>query len=60
MDLIAKNCEYLFCDCSATAQLTVPRHKPHTFLCEKHLEAQIEWAAPFRAVPGRVIIEKLK
>ena len=52
-------CEYLFCQCQASSRLTVPRHQPRTFLCEEHLEALLTWAAPFRDVPGRVVIEPL-
>ena len=52
-------CEYLFCQCQAASRLTVPRHKPQTFLCEEHLEAQLTWAAPFRAQLGRVVVERL-
>jgi hypothetical protein len=52
-------CECLFCQADATARLTVPKHKPRTFLCDKHLEAQLKWAEPYRGIIGCVQIEQL-
>lgn len=56
----AMKCECLFCQNDATARLTVPQHKPRTLVCEEHLEAQLAWAAPYRTVPGRVQIERVR
>jgi hypothetical protein len=50
-------CEHLFCFNAATARFTAPRHKPRVLLCEEHLSELLQWAEPFRATPGRVVVE---
>ncbi len=52
-------CECLFCPNEAVARFTAPRLKPRFLICEADLERQLEWAAPYRRVPGMVVVEAL-
>lgn len=53
------HCECLFCDEPAVARFSAPLLKPRFLICEDHLEEQLASAAPYRRVPGRVVVEPL-
>lgn len=52
-------CEILFCQNDATSRFTAPRLKPRFSICQKCLDEQLVWAAPYRKTLGAVSVEAI-
>ena len=53
-------CSAIFCFDEATVRVTVPRLEKRTPLCKAHADGVLEWAEPWKDVPGMVVIENIE